>query len=73
MLVRATTARTRDMETSINTIEQPSILLEKVNPINFTDGEILISILLFTLILLNIFGGLHNTLIGFKSKKEQYD
>lgn len=58
------------METSTNT---PSIEPLIGQPINFSNGEILISILLITLILLKIFGSIHNALIGIKTKKPQYD
>lgn len=61
------------METSTNTTELVSTFAVKVKPINFSDGEILISILLITLILTHIFGGLHNMLVGIKVKKQQYD
>jgi len=51
----------------------PSIQLLAVNPIHFTDGEIVISLLLITLILIHIFGGIHNAITGIKVKKPQYD
>jgi hypothetical protein len=38
-----------------------------------TDGENTISILLYILILLTIFSGVHNAFIGVKIKKQLYD
>lgn len=57
----------------METLQMASIPLAISKPITFTDGEILLSMLLITLILLHIFGGIHNALIGIKTKKQQYD
>lgn len=41
--------------------------------VQFTDGDILVSLLLTIIILFNIFAGIHNSIVGVKIKKQQYD
>jgi len=55
------------------TTTAPSTNLVSVNGYIFSAGDILQAILLTILILLSIFGSLHNGLIGIKVKKQQYD
>lgn len=71
--LRARPRGTKKMGSSTSTTTPPSISSFSVNNPNFSDGDILISMLLSVLILIHIFGALHNSLIGIKVKRTQYD
>lgn len=62
------------LDGQIFTFQQPA--LYAVTPqatLKYTDGDILISLLLSILIILNIFSGIHNIFFGVKIKKQLYD
>lgn len=66
MSLRARHETIKSMEVSTSTIML-------MGNLHFTDGEILISTLLLTIIILYIFDITHHRIIGLKIKKNQYD
>ena len=61
------------LDNQVFTLQPMLMASAPVASLKFTDGDILISLLLSILIILNIFGGVNNVIFGVKIKKQKYD